>query len=223
VSEAAYEVVILDIDGTLVDSNDAHANAWVDAFRESGIEVPYEKVRRLIGKGGDKLMPEVSGIEEDDPRGKKLAERRAEIFKEKYLPTLKPFPAVRELMEALVAKNLRLVVATSAKKEEVGPLLKIANVTDLIDKKTSSDDAENSKPDPDIVAAAVKRAKVSPNKAVMIGDTPYDIEAARGAGVACIAFRCGGWGDKDLGKAIAVYDGAAELLAGLAESPLVAR
>jgi HAD superfamily hydrolase (TIGR01509 family) len=218
-----YEVVILDIDGTLVDSNDAHANAWVDAFKESGIDVPFAKVRPLIGKGGDKLMPEVAGIEEDDARGKKLSARRSEIFKEKYLPKLEPFPGVRALMEALVARELRLVVATSAKKEEVEPLLKIANISDLIDKKTSSDDAENSKPDPDIVAAAVKRAKVSPKRAVMIGDTPYDIDAARAAGVECIAFRCGGWTDKDLGGAIATYEGAAELLAGLTESPLVAR
>lgn len=219
----SLQVVVLDIDGTLVDSNDAHANAWVDAFAEAGIRADFSRVRSLIGKGGDKLMPEVSGITEDEPRGKKISERRAEIFRDNYLPRLKAFPEVRPLMEAIVARGLRLVVATSAKKEEVGPLLRIAGIEDLIDKKTSSDDAERSKPDPDIVAAAVKRAHVTPDRALMLGDTPYDIEAARRAGVHCIALRCGGWRDQDLAGAIAIYDDAAALLAGLATSPLATR
>lgn len=218
-----YEVVILDIDGTLVDSNDAHAHAWVDAFGEHGIKVPFDKVRRLIGKGSDKLLPEVSGISAEDPNGERVSARRAEIFRDHYLPSVRAFSGVRALVEALVARDLRVVVATSAKKEEVDPLLKLADVADLIDHKTSSDDAERSKPDPDIVAAALKRARVAPDRAVMIGDTPYDVAAARRAGVDCIALRCGGWGDQDLKGAIAVYDGAAELLAGLTDSPLVAR
>lgn len=218
-----YEVVVLDIDGTLVDSNDAHAHAWVAALAEAGVDVPFARVRRLIGKGGDKLLPEVSGIEEDDPKGKKIGERRAEIFSEKYLPNLRAFPFVRPLMERLVADGKRLVVATSAKKEEVNPLLEIANVKDLIDKETSSDDADRSKPDPDIVTAALERAKVSPANAIMIGDTPYDVEASLRAGVQIIAFRSGGWGDQDLAGACAIYDGAAELLAGFATSPLAAR
>ncbi len=218
-----YEVVIFDIDGTLVDSNDAHAHAWVDAFGEHGVQVPFARVRRLIGKGSDKLLPEVSGISAEDPNGKQVSARRAEIFRNKYLPGVRPFPGVRALMEALVARGLRVVVATSAKEEEVDPLLELAGVADLIERKTSSDDAERSKPDPDIVAAAVKRARIAPNRAVMIGDTPYDVEAARRAGVDCIALRCGGWGDQELKDAIAVYDGAAELLAGLTDSPLVAR
>ena len=217
------EVVLLDVDGTLVDSNDAHAHAWVEALAEANVAVPFARVRKLIGKGGDKLLPEVSGIEEDDPRGKKIGERRAQIFREKYLPSLRAFPGVRPLMERLVTDGKRLVVATSAKKEEVDPLLEIANVKDLIDKKTSSDDADRSKPDPDIIKAALDRAKVSPEQAIMIGDTPYDVEASLRAGVQIIALRCGGWGDKDLKGARAIYDDAAELLVGFAESPLSTR
>ena len=220
---STLEVVILDIDGTLVDSNDAHARAWVDALAEQDVHVPFEKVRSLIGKGGDKLLPELTGIEEDDAKGKKISERRAEIFKEHYLPRLRPFPEVRALMEKILARGLRLVVATSAKKEEVDPLLRIAGIEDLIDKKTSSDDAENSKPDPDIVQAAVKRAKIKPDQALMLGDTPYDVESATRAGVAIIGFRSGGWGDKDLAGAVAVYDGARDLLEKFEKSAIAQR
>lgn len=216
------DVVILDIDGTLVDSNDAHTSAWIEVLREDGVHVPYAEVRALIGKGSDKLLPELSGIDKESPRGTKLSDQRAKLFKQKYMPQLQAFPGVRLLLQALVDRGARLVIATSASKEEVNPLLDVANVRDLIDKKTSSDDAESSKPDPDIVSAALERAGVAPNRAIMIGDTPYDIEAARGAGVACIAFRCGGfWQDEDFSRAIAIYDGAAALLAGLDESPLV--
>jgi HAD superfamily hydrolase (TIGR01509 family) len=217
------EVVVLDIDGTLVDSNDAHAHAWVEVLANDGVHAPFANVRRLIGKGGDKLLPEVSGIREDTPRGQKLSDARKKLFQKKYLPELRAFPGVRPLMEKILERGARLVVATSASKQEVDPLLEIAGIRDLIDKKTSSDDAENSKPDPDIVAAAIKRAKVAPERAIMLGDTPYDIEAARGAGVDCIAFRSGGWGDSDLSSAIAIYDGAAALLEGFDSSPLVTR
>jgi len=212
--------VILDIDGTLVDSNDAHARAWVEALAEEGIEVPFEKVRPLIGMGGDKLLPRVSGLEEDSPRGKRIGERRGEIFKARYLPGLKAFPATRELLVKMRELGLKLVVATSAKEDELKPLLKIAGAADLIEEKTSSDDAENSKPDPDIVKAALDESGLSVDEAVMIGDTPYDVEAASRAGLKAIAFRSGGWNDADLARAIAIYDGPADLLAQYDSSPL---
>lgn len=217
-----YEVVVLDVDGTLVDSNDAHAYAWVDALAEQGIGVEFDEVRRLIGKGGDKLLPEVTGIEEDDPRGEKLSDRRAEIFERQFLPRLRAFPEVRALLTELRRRQLRLVVATSARSDEVNRLLDVAGVRDLMDAKTSSDDAEKSKPDPDIVAAAVKRARIPPSRAIMIGDTPYDVTAAKSAHVDCIAFRCGGWSDGDLRGAVAIYDDAADLLRQLDSSPLFA-
>jgi HAD superfamily hydrolase (TIGR01509 family) len=212
--------VLFDVDGTLVDSNDAHARAWVQAFSEHGVEVPFSAVRQRIGMGGDKLMPEVSGIEEASPQGSAIATRRKAIFREQFLPTLRPFPDADRLVAAIKARGLTAVAASSAKREELEPLLKIAGAESLMDETTSSDDADASKPDPDIVHAALGRARAAAGEALMIGDTPYDIDAARRAGVGAIAFRCGGWSDADLAGAIAVYDGPSDLLARLDESPL---
>jgi HAD superfamily hydrolase (TIGR01509 family) len=212
--------VILDVDGTLVDSNDAHAKAWVEALAEHGINVSFEQVRKLIGMGGDKLLPKVAGIAEDTPEGKAISQRRGEIFKTRYLPHIKAFPQTRELLLRMRDDGLKLVVASSAKEDELKPLLKIAGAAGLIEEKTSSDDADNSKPDPDIVKAALDSAGLSADEAVMLGDTPYDIEAASRAGVKVIAFRCGGWDDAHLASAIAIYDGPADLLAHYDESPL---
>ena len=205
--------VILDVDGTLVDSNDAHARAWVDAFAEHGITVAFDHVRRSVGMGGDKLMPEVSGIEESSDLGEKIASRRGEIFASTYLPTIKPFPQVRELLERFLDDGFVLAVASSAKESELGPLLERAGVRDLIAKTTSSDDAENSKPDPDIVLAAVKRAGCPKERAIMIGDTPYDVAAARRAGIEIVGFECGGWTGEALSGSLATYRDAAHLLA----------
>lgn len=204
--------VILDVDGTLVDSNDAHAHAWVEAFAEQGIRVEFEKVRPLIGMGGDKLMPEVSGISEETEQGELISKRRSEIFKEKYLPHLKAFPKTKEMLQRLRDEGLKLVVASSAKKDELKSLLKIAGADDLIEEQTSSDDAENSKPDPDIIEAALEALDLPPDSVVMLGDTPYDIESASRAGVRAIAVRSGGWSDEDLKGAIAIYDDPADLL-----------
>jgi HAD superfamily hydrolase (TIGR01509 family) len=212
--------VLFDVDGTLVDSNDAHAHAWVAAFAGSGIIVEFAKVRRCIGMGGDKLMPEVSGISEESAAGAIIAKRRGEIFSERFLPTLKAFPDAGRLVAELKARGYSVVAASSAKRDELNPLLEIAGANELMDASTSSDDATNSKPDPDIIHAALKRARATAAEAVMIGDTPYDIESARRAGVAVIAFRCGGWSDQDLEGAIAIYDGPSALLRRLEESPL---
>jgi HAD superfamily hydrolase (TIGR01509 family) len=212
---------ILDVDGTLIDSNDAHAAAWVDVCREFGHEAEFPHVRRLIGMGGDKVLPELTGVEEDTDEGKKINERRGEIFRERYLDTLQPFPDARALLQRMKASGLALIVASSASKEDLGSLLKRAGVQDLIKEKTSSSDAKESKPDPDIVEAALKSAGVEPHEAVMLGDTPYDVEASRRAGVACVAVRCGGWGDADLGNAVAIYDDPADLLRRFDDSPFV--
>ncbi len=212
--------VLLDVDGTLVDSNDAHATAWVKAFAEAGVTVAFDHVRRCIGMGGDKLMPEVSGIEEDSKKGRAIADRRGRIFLGECLPRLAPFRDADRLVAALKSRGLTVVAASSAKKEELRQLLALAGADALLDGATSSDDAEESKPEPDIVHAALRQARASADRAIMIGDTPYDVEAARRAGVRAIAFRCGGWGDADLHGAIAVYDGPWDLLARLGESPL---
>ena len=209
---AANGAVILDVDGTLVDSNDAHARAWVEAFAEHGIAVPFEKVRRAIGMGGDKLMPAVAGISEDSKEGKRIGDRRGEIFREQYLPRLRPFPRVRELLERFASNGFTLAVASSAQEDELKPLLEIAGAADLISSQTSSDDADRSKPDPDIVQAAIKRARAPKDRTIMLGDTPYDVEAASRAGIAIVAVECGGWTRGELRGAVEVYASPAALL-----------
>jgi HAD superfamily hydrolase (TIGR01509 family) len=210
---------VLDIDGTLIDSNDAHAQAWVDVGKEMGYDIDFAHVRGLIGKGGDKVLPEITGLEDESDEAEKLKKRRGEIFQQRYLPTLKPFPRARELLERFQAEGLTLVVATSASKDDMGKLLEKAGVKDLIEEKTSQSDVEASKPDPDVIEAAVEKAGCKPAEAVMLGDTPYDVEASRRAGVPCVALRCGGWGDEDLSDAVAIYDDPADLLANYDRSP----
>ncbi len=212
--------VIFDVDGTLVDSNDAHARAWVEALAEHGYDLPFERIRRLMGMGGDNLLPEVCGLEKDTPLGKQISDRRSEIFRERYLPHVQPFPCVEELLQHMRDSGIKLVVASSAQADELTALLEIAKATSFFVTTTSSSDAENSKPDPDIVQAAVERIQYGPDEVVMIGDTPYDIESARKAGVAVIALRCGGWNDQELAGALAIYDDPADLLAHYDESPL---
>ena len=213
------KTVLLDVDGTLIDSNDEHAHAWVDVGREFGYEIEYDRVRRMIGMGGDKVLPELTGLTEDSPEGKRMLERRGEIFREQYAPLLQAFEGARELLLRMRDDGYQLVVATSASEEDLEVLLKQAGIQDLIEEKTSSSDAEESKPDPDIVQAALKSADARPEQAIMLGDTPYDVEASGRAGVRCVALRCGGWGDDELGDAVAVYDDPADLLARYAGSP----
>ena len=204
--------VLLDIDGTLIDSNDAHARAWVAALAERGLHVQWEEVRRLIGMGGDKLLPAISDIDPESPDGLRIAERRGEIFRERHLPHLAPFPEARALLLRMKADGLTLVAASSAKADELGALLAVAGARDLLQGATSSDDAARSKPDPDIVEEAIRRSGHPADALVMLGDTPYDVEAAKRAGVRIVALRCGGWDDDALRGAAAIYDGPADLL-----------
>jgi HAD superfamily hydrolase (TIGR01509 family) len=204
--------VIFDVDGTLVDSNDAHAAAWTQTLEEFGIVRDQAAVRRLIGMGGDKLLPALTGISSESERGKQITARRAQRFRDDYLPKLRPFPQVRALLARLAADGFRLGVASSAKEDDLRALLDVAGVADLILRTTSSDDVESSKPDPDALHAALSKLHFPPAAAVMVGDTPYDVEAAKRAGVPAIAVRCGGWGDEDLSGARAIYDDACDLL-----------
>ena len=205
--------VIFDIDGTLVDSNDAHAESWVDTFAEAGYDVPFAVVRPLIGMGADKLLPKTIGVGSDSKTGKKLTERRSEIFRQKYLPQLRPLTGSRELVLRVRSDGLKAIVATSAKDEELKGLLKAAEVEDLMEEKATASDAKRSKPDPDIVHAAIEESSIPAAQLVMIGDTPYDIEAAATAHVRTIAFRSGGWADADLKGAAEIYDGPVDLVA----------
>lgn len=216
--------VIFDIDGTLIDSNDAHTRAWLDVLAEGGQYVPYERVRHLIGMGSDKVLPELTGIDPNSEAAEQINARRLEIFERSYLPYLRPFPATRALAVQMRDDGLKLAVATSASGRLLSALLDIAEIRDLIDQATSTDDVTNSKPDPDIVRAALRRTGEPPERVLMIGDTPYDIEAARRAGVGTIALRCGGgWSEQDLADALAVFDDPLDLLLNYDRSPLVGR
>jgi HAD superfamily hydrolase (TIGR01509 family) len=216
----ALHTVLLDIDGTLLDSNDAHARAWVESLAVHGYVVPFDRVRPLIGMGGDKLTPELTGLDPDSPESKRMAETRSEIFLARELPALEPTPGARALLERLKADGLELVVATSAKENEVAALLEQAGVADLIQAASSADDAERSKPDPDIVRAALGTVGRLASHSVMIGDTPYDVEAATRARVPIIAVRCGGWDNDALHGAMEIYADPADLLAHYEESVL---
>ncbi|WP_165226701.1 HAD family hydrolase [Aquisphaera insulae] len=212
--------VLLDVDGTLVDSNDAHARAWEKALAEFGVDASYDEIRERIGKGGDKMIGELAGWSDESPEGRKLSERRQEIFLKEYLPTIQAFPKASELLARMHDAGLKLVVATSAKDVEMQPLLLRCGADRYIEEKTSSDDAERSKPDPDIVHAALERIGLPADEVIMLGDTPFDVEAAEDAGVRTIALRSGGWGPDGLAGAIAIYDDAADLLAHYDSSPL---
>ena len=216
------EGVIFDIDGTLVDSNDAHAQSWVDTFAEAGYDVPFDVVRPLIGMGADQLLPKTIGVKHDSDEGNKLIRRRSEIFRKKHLPNLRPLGGSRALVLRVRSDGLKPIVATSAKNEELKSLLEAAKVADLMEEKATASDAKRSKPDPDIVEAAIEEAGIAPENLVMIGDTPYDIEAAARANVRAIAFRSGGWSDEALRGAVEIYDGPADLLANY-DTSLLAR
>lgn len=217
----ALKAVILDVDGTLILSNDAHAQAWVEAFATYGYDVPFDKVRPLIGMGGDKVIPKmVPGLNKEEGDGKAISQKRKELMIEKFAPTLPSANGTRELVLHMKEQGLRLVIATSATSEELSLLLKAGKVDDLLDEATTSSDAKDSKPSPDIVQAALKKINMEPNQALMIGDTPYDIESANKAGVNVIAVRCGGFDDTQLKDAIAIYDDPGDLLARYDDSPL---
>jgi HAD superfamily hydrolase (TIGR01509 family) len=171
--------------------------------------VQFERVRQLIGKGSDKLIPELVGRYDGA-----VAERKKAIFRERFLPGLRPFPGVGDLLEFLVKRGVKLGVASSAGKDELDALLEVAHAKRYFDSTTDADDAQRSKPDPDIVQAALRKLRLPRERCVLIGDTPYDAQAARKAGLGFIGVRCGGlWRDEDLQPAHSLYDGPAELLA----------
>jgi HAD superfamily hydrolase (TIGR01509 family) len=214
----ALKAVLLDVDGTLVDSNDAHAQAWLEVLEHNGYAATFERVRELIGEGGDKLLPQVAGIEVDSHEGKRLSVERAALFRRVYLPNVRAFPKAEALLRRLHSTGLRLIVASSAKREELTPLLELCGALPFVQHEASSDDAQRSKPDPDIVQVALRKAECSAAEAVLLGDTPYDVLAASKAGVGAIALRSGGHPDAALRRALAIYDDAADLLANFATS-----
>jgi phosphoglycolate phosphatase-like HAD superfamily hydrolase len=213
--------VLFDIDGTLLDSNDAHAHAWLDSLHGHGHNIPFELVRSKIGMGGDKLLAEVAGIDHESPEGVSITARRGAILKAHYLPDVGPFHGSRVLVDRLRSRGMSCAAVSSATAEDIADLLRAAGVADIMELIVSADDADRSKPDLDLVEIALDKIGVTAAEALMIGDTPYDVEAATRAGVGVIALRCGGgFSDKDFAGALAIYDDPADLSANLDRSPL---
>ena len=215
--------VILNVEGTLIDSNEAHARAWACALAEYGRGLPLATMRRMIGMGADQLLPIVADLAPETTLGAAINARRAAIFDREFLPQLRPFPGARELVARLGRDGWRLVLTDSAAPTTLSRLLAIAGIADQIDATAFPGDAARGKPAPDGVHAALARAGMRPEEALLLGDTPYDVEAAARAGVGMVALRCGGWGDADLAGALALYDDPAALLAHYDASPLARR
>jgi HAD superfamily hydrolase (TIGR01509 family) len=208
------KALLCDIDGTLVQSNWLHAEAWQVAFREIGIDLALEDVRRQIGKGGDELIPVFVPWWKRKHVQKPLEAYRKFVFQTDFLPRVEPIPRVREFLIRLREAGIRLALASSASKDDVKTYKKIANMEDLIEEESSADDADRSKPHPDIFEATLKRLGLKPSEALALGDTPYDAEAAGKAGVWTIGVMTGGWAREDLLAAgcIEVYADVGELL-----------
>jgi HAD superfamily hydrolase (TIGR01549 family) len=221
--DTMIEAAIIDVDGTIVDSVDLHAKAWQAAFAKFGKRIALSQIRRQIGKGADQLLPVFFSKQELDEFGKELDGYRSELFEKEYLPLVKGFPKVRELFQRIKRDGKRIALASSAKAEEIEIYKKIAKIGDLIESETSSEDADKSKPHPDIFEAALARLPgVTLDQAIVIGDTPYDAEAAAKANLQTIGLLCGGWKEKELRQAgcIAIYKNPADLLAHYEKSPL---
>lgn len=215
--------VIFDIDGTLLASNEAHARSWVETLSEAGYDVPFDVIWPMVGMGGDKVLPSATGIDADSALGTKLSARRWEIFRERYLARLEPTPGARALVERMAHDGLKTIVATSASGSELKSLLAAADVADLMDATTSASDAKDSKPDPDIVQAAIRKSGFDPDELIMLGDTPYDVQAAIGAHVNLVGLLSGGWTKEELSGAIAIYDNPADVLRWYDDSPFAVK
>ena len=196
------KAVIFDIDGTLVDSVDLHAHAWQEAFAKFGVKVAFEDVRSQIGKGGDQLLPVFLSKDEQQRFGEALDKFRGELWKAKYMSRVKAFPGTRQLVWRVREEDLQVALASSAKADEVEFYKRVAHIEDLVEEQTSADDAERSKPHPDIFEAALARlTNVDAREAVTVGDSPYDAIAAGKIKMASIGVLSGGFAEDELWKA----------------------
>jgi beta-phosphoglucomutase-like phosphatase (HAD superfamily) len=212
---APFRAVIFDLDGTLVDSNEFHIDSWDRAFRHFGKTFSYEELRKQIGKGSDNYLPQFLTPKEMNEFGKELDQYRSDLFKSEYLPCVKPFPKVRELFEQIWRDGKHILLASSGKKPETEHYTKLLQIEDLIDGQITSEDANSSKPAPDIFNAALAKLGVSPNEAIVVGDTRFDVEAAKKAGLAAIGFLCGQAADEKTLRgagALATFRDPADLL-----------
>ena len=220
------KALFFDVDGTLVDTNDLHARAWDEAFRRFGVELSYDRIRGQIGKGGDNLIPALLPRDLVERRQEEIEEYRSTLYKRDYLPKAEPFAGVRPLFERLKSDDIRILLASSSNADEVKHYVELLGVGDLVSDTTSKDDVGHSKPCPDIFAAALEKvAPLGPDEVLVVGDTPYDVEAAGKLGIRTIGVRCGGFPDADLlgAGACALYDGPADILERYDGSPLARR
>lgn len=207
--------VIFDIDGTLVDSVDLHAAAWQETLARFGYPVDFPKVRAQIGKGGDQLMPVFLSEGEIDRIGDEIEAYRSFLFKQTYLRQVRAFPGVRELFERIAADGRRIGLASSAKGDELACYKRLAGIEDLVAAETSSEDAERSKPHPDIFEAALAALGLAADAAIAVGDSPYDAQAAGKLGLRTVGVLCGGFPEHALRAAgcVAICRDPRDLLA----------
>lgn len=215
------KAVLCDIDGTLLDSNAFHAEAWQRALSEFGFPADFEAIVKQIGKGGDYLLP--CFIPEDKLPGieKEIKSFRKKLFHREYIDRVVPFTDARRLLERMRQEGLRIAVATSSEKEDLEAFKTVLKIHDLIEEDATADDAEKAKPEPDIFEAALKLLELSPEEALALGDTPWDVEAAKKAGVSTVAVQSGGWRREELEEAgaVAVYVDVADILRNFEKSP----
>ncbi len=218
----AITAVLFDIDGTLVDSNDHHVIAWEEAF--AGIDARFDRqtIHDQIGKGTDMLVPTLLP-DLDEKAQAALGEAHGKVFKARFLNEVKPFPGAHDLLRRVHAAGLRVVLASSASEQELDHYMDLLGARELVAETTSADDVENTKPAPDIFATALKKiGSPPPHEVIVVGDTPYDLEAAAKCGIAAVAVRSGGFADDALTQAgaVAMYDDVAALLRDYGRSPL---
>ena len=213
------KAAILDIDGTLVDTNYQHAIAWYHAFRQHDVILPIWRIHRAIGMGGDQFVEHLIGAERDQEIGDDIRDAEKPLYLA-MIEQVEPFEGARDFIAALKDAGHTVVLASSAKANELDHYLDLLDIRDLADDWTSSADVEKTKPSPDLVNAALEKAGTE--DAVMVGDTPWDIEAAERAGIPCIAVMTGGFGGDELREAGAagVYDSIVELSRRIADTPL---
>lgn len=190
--------VIFDVDGTLVDSVDLHARCWKEAFKKFDRPVDFDQVRRLIGKGGDQLIPSILSQADQKAFGEELDTFRTKLWKAEYAAEVRPFAGVRELFEALKSRGVRIALGSSAKEDELQTYLDLLKIRDLVDVKTTSDDAELSKPHPDIFEAALDKLATEKQLTRVVGDTPFDVRAANKLDLSTVAVLCGGFPEDEL-------------------------
>jgi HAD superfamily hydrolase (TIGR01509 family) len=214
------KIAILDVDGTLVDTNYHHAIAWFRAFRRNDLTVPVWRIHRHIGMGGDQLVAAVAGDEIEERLGDEIRDAESELYRE-LIGEVRTMEGSRELIEDLRKRDNVVVLASSAKDWEVEHYIELLDAAEIVDAWTTSADVENTKPEPDLVRAALEKAG-SDGDAQLIGDTVWDVEAGKRAGVETLAVLTGGFSEQELRDAGArdVFTSVEELRKGLDESPL---